>query len=202
MYIRHLNPAYGLVICCDWFTIVAGVALNLCPFKISVRNPAMEVELLSVSRASRFVAYCMEHDLQILTHRREAHTILRTTLAKAGDQKILELSSDKFDKMMTFLQQNDQQVHYASASNTVGVYAIVKLIGELRRRLRDYETPGVVDLGESYLSPRGPSSGTFGQPQASTGREGVPPLDISRLSGPRAGPPVSTKSESSGKGAQ
>lgn len=143
----------------------------------------METELLSVSRCSRFVAYCMEHDLQILAHRREAHTLLRSTLAVGGDTHCLELSADKFDKIMTFLQQNDQQVHYASASNTVGVYAIVKLIGEIRRRLRDYRHQGQVDLGAAYLSPRNapPPRRTQGDPSASTGHPDVPSLDITRL---------------------
>jgi len=143
----------------------------------------METELLSVTRASRFVGYCMEHDLQILTHRREAHTLLRSTLAKANDENVMELSSDKFDKIMTFLQQNDQQVHYASAANTVGVYAIVKLIGDLRRRLRDYQFPSVVELGEDYMSPRGDPPSIRNRASASTGRKGVPPLDVSDLSG-------------------
>jgi len=142
----------------------------------------METELLSVARCSRFVAYCMEHDLQILAHRREAHTLLRSTLAVSGDTHCIELSADKFDKIMTFLQQNDQQVHYASAANTVGVYAIVKLIGELRRRMRDYHVPDQADLGFEYLSPRGPPPQVERRdPSASTGRASVPVLDVSRL---------------------
>lgn len=142
----------------------------------------METELLDVHRCSAFVAYCMDHDLQILTHRREAHILLRATLARDGDDHIMELSSDKFDKIMTFLQQNDQQVHYASAANTVGVYAIVKLIGELRRRLRDYRNQRVVDLGASYLSPRGDPP-PRDNPRASTGRRDVPPIDVSKTFG-------------------
>lgn len=138
---------------------------------------------MSVSRASRFVAYVMDHDLQILTHRREACTLLSSALARNGDSHCIELSADKFDKMLTYLQQNDQQVHYASAANTVGVYAIVKLVGELRRRLRDYPDPTQVDLGQDFLSPRGPppqrdEAETAEQSQRP---QGVPVLNVSRL---------------------
>jgi len=162
------------------FLLVAGVALNLCPFKIPLSEiPAMETELLSVQRASHFVAYCMEHDLQILAHRREAYSYLCSALAKSGDINVISMSGDKFDKMMTYLQQNDQQVHYASAGNTVGTYAIVKLVAELRRRLRDHDDPTDVDLGHDYLSPRNPPVPAPAPPTSSSTAAGaVPRLDL------------------------
>lgn len=141
----------------------------------------MESELLSVNRLSGFIAFCMEHDLQVLAHRREAAGLFRTTLARFGDHPTLEWSSDKYDKVLTFLSQNDLQVHYAGADKTVGVYAIVKLIGELRRKLRDHPQQPLADVDLPLMSPRG-SALEIGSPrnQASTGRPPVPPLDLAR----------------------
>jgi len=144
----------------------------------------METELLSVARSADFLQYCMEHDLQILTHRREAHTLLRGALARASDRKVLQMSSDKFDKMMTYFQQNDQQVHYAAATNTVGVYSIVKLLGELRRRLRDYQFDHDEDVGLDLMSPRGDP-----RADASAAQGRVPPIDVRNMArhAPRSG---------------
>lgn len=136
--------------------------------------------MLSVRRLSLFIAFAMERDLQVLAHRREAAGMFRSTLARHGDGQTLELSSDKYDKILTFLSQNDLQVHYAGADKTVGVYAIVKLIGELRRRLRDYPDQSEIDLGMPLMSPRD-FTPDEALPGVSTGRGPVPPLDISRV---------------------
>lgn len=140
--------------------------------------------MLSVRRLSAFVAFSMERDLQVLAHRREGAGLFRATLARQGDSDTLELSSDKFDKILTFLSQNDLQVHYAGADKTVGVYAIVKLIGELRRRLRDYPSQPLADLGMPLMSPRDNAPG-YDSPKglASTGRGAVPSLDFSGITG-------------------
>jgi len=138
--------------------------------------------LLTVNRLSGFVSFCMEHDLQVLAHRREAAGLWRATLARQGDHPTLEWSSDKYDKVLTFLSQNDLQVHYAGADKTVGVYAIVKLIGELRRRLRDHSTEPLADVGLPLISPRNyiPEVGSP-RDRVSTGRPIVPPIDVTRL---------------------
>lgn len=156
----------------------------------------METELLSVHRCSLFVAFCMERDLQVLAHRREGAGLLRSTLAKPDDDPIMEISSDKFDKIMTFFSQNDTQVHYAGADRSVGVYAIVKLLGELRRRLRDFPHSQLAEVGMPLLSPRDFTQREIipreDQVLASTGRGTVPSLDFSQLG----------KFEATGKGPQ
>jgi len=103
----------------------------------------MDIELLSVSRASRFIEYTLTHDLQVKVNRSSASSLLAASIAKPGESHVIEFGSEKFDKLMTFFAANDQQVHYASASNSVGVYANTRLLGELRRLLRDYRSDGV-----------------------------------------------------------
>lgn len=137
--------------------------------------------MLSVHRLSGFVSFCMEHDLQVLAHRREAAGLYRATLAHHGDYSTLEWSSDKYDKVLTFLSQNDLQVHYAGADKTVGVYAIVKLIGELRRRLRDHSDQPLADVGLPLLSPRNHiPEAESPRDRVSTGRASVPKLDLAK----------------------
>jgi len=120
----------------------------------------MDIELLSVPRAARFIQYTLEHDLQVKVNRSSASALLSSSIARPGEQHYLEFASEKFDKLMTFFAANDQQVHYASASNSVGVYANTRLLGELRRQIRDYHnTPVGANEGDylQMMSPRGPS---------------------------------------------
>jgi len=138
-----------------------------------------DTELLSVDRAARFISYTLSCDLQIKIHRSTALGHFRGALAREGDQDVIEFASEKYDKIMTFLTENDQQVHYAASSNTVGVYAIVRLLGDLRRQLRDYTQPGYAQVplgaGPAMMSPR-----TFQAPRrpraAPTGH--VPALNV------------------------
>jgi len=138
-----------------------------------------DVELLSVDRAARFISYTLSCDLQIKIHRTTACGHFRGALAREGDLDVIEFSAEKYDKIMTFLTENDQQVHYAASSNTVGVYAIVRLLGDLRRQLRDYTQPGYAQVplgpGPAMMSPR-----TFQAPRrpraAPTGH--VPTLNV------------------------
>jgi len=102
---------------------------------------------LAVDRIAEFVSFTLDHDLQVLLNRRTALALLNRSLARTDDQLVLKWSAESFDKMVTFLTQNDVQVHYAAASQTVGVYAIVRLVGELRRALRDH---GPSDLPLAY----------------------------------------------------
>jgi len=121
-------------------------------------NLVMDIELLSVSRAARFIQYTLEHDLQVKVNRSTASSLLSSSIARPDEQHYLEFASEKFDKLMTFFAANDQQVHYASASNSVGVYANTRLLGELRRQIRDYHNAPVGANEGDYLrmmSPRG-----------------------------------------------
>jgi len=87
------------------------------------------------ARALRdFTLFCMRHDPQILANRREARALYYAALSDDGD---FGVSADKADKLEAFLCLNDGQVHHAAAENTVSVYAFVKILAELRRRLRD-----------------------------------------------------------------
>lgn len=99
----------------------------------------MDVELLNVRRAAQFIEYSMVHDLQVKVNRSAASSMLYSSIARPGEIEVIRFSSEKFDKICTYLDSNDQQVHYASAANTVGTYAITRLLGELRRTLRDYQ---------------------------------------------------------------
>jgi len=100
-------------------------------------------EWLSVARASEFVRYAMENDMQITSHRRTARTMLYESFADQRDreQPVMKISNDKFDKVMTYLSQNDLQVHHADAGSTVGIYSFIKIIGEMRRNIRSGGTP-------------------------------------------------------------
>jgi len=155
------------------------------------------VELLSVSRASAFIAYAMENDMQVKIHRSTAQRLFAGSLARPSDNHVVEFSAEKYDKVMTFLTQNDQQVHYATAANTVGVYAIVRLLGDLRRQLRDYTAQGYRPqplAGDvPLLTPRDfrPAEGA---------REGaVPSLNLANIG---AGPPGVAPSGGVGGGFQ
>jgi len=142
--------------------------------------------LLDVHRASRFITYALENDLQVKIHRSTALSLCGAAISRRGDVDLIEFSAEKFDKVMTFLSQNDQQVHYATATQTVGVYAIVRLLGELRRQLRDYEREGYepnLGSGPPMLTPRGPPSQR--DPQGSRPR--VPGLDLHGLGGQETG---------------
>jgi len=121
----------------------------------------MDIELLSVKRTARFIEYTLTHDLQVKVNRGSAASLLASSIAKPGESHVIEFGSEKFDKLMTFFAANDQQVHYASASNSVGVYANTRLLGELRRQLRDYRSDGANE-GDylQMMSPRD-SGGEF-----------------------------------------
>jgi len=113
-----------------------------------------EVEILAVDRTSRFISYTLACDLQVKIHRSSALGLLRGSFARPEDVNVIEFSAEKFDKIMTFLTENDQQVHYANSANTVGVYAIVRLLGDLRRQLRDYRPARPEDtprIGDGHL---------------------------------------------------
>lgn len=117
----------------------------------------MDIELLSVSRAARFIEYSMQHDLQVKVNRSTAASLLSSSIARPRETEVMEFGSEKFDKIQTFLNSNDQQVHYATAANSVGVYAITRLLGELRRQIRDH-LPDNGDEGVhlNMMSPRNP----------------------------------------------
>lgn len=120
-----------------------------------------DIELLDVSRAARFISFTLESDMQVKVNRSVAAGLLRSSLSREGDLHIVEYPAEKFDKVMTFFSENDQQVHYQS-KDTVGVYALTRLLGELRRMLRDYHMPRGLAIGNGppMMSPRGlPASG-------------------------------------------
>lgn len=95
--------------------------------------------------------------MQVKVNRSVAAGLLRSSLSRSGDVHIIEYPAEKFDKVMTFFSENDQQVHYQS-KDTVGVYALTRLLGELRRTLRDYQMPRGLAIGNGppMISPRGP----------------------------------------------
>jgi len=120
-----------------------------------------DIELLSVCSAARFISFTLQNDCQIKVNRTSACSLLRSSIARSGDLDTIAFPSEKFDKLLTFLMENDQQVHYASASNTIGVYAFARLTSDLRRQLRDYSsgTRERGDLGDDLppmMSPRDP----------------------------------------------
>jgi len=115
-----------------------------------------DVELLNVNRARHFIAFTLEHDMQVKANRSRGGSLLSRSLCAAGDLDFVEFPAEKFDKMMTFFMENDRQVHYQER-DSVGVYAITRLLGELRRLLRDYEsdTCGPMNVsGFAMASPR------------------------------------------------
>jgi len=120
------------------------------------QNLMADVELLNVNRARHFIAYTLENDLQVKANRSRAGSLLTRSLCANDDIDYVEFPAEKFDKMITFFTENDRQVHYQER-DTVGVYSIVRLLGELRRLLRDYSsgTAGPMQIGgHSMASPR------------------------------------------------
>lgn len=95
------------------------------------------MEALSTRGARAFVVFMMGSDPQILANRREGKALLMLAIDEDGEVK---LSADKFDKLVTFLSLNDQQVHGSGADNTVSIYSFVKILQELRRKLRGEAT--------------------------------------------------------------
>jgi len=146
-----------------------------------------DVELLSVPRVANFIAYTLENDLQIKINRSSACSLLRSSIARERDIDTLSVPAEKFDKIMTFLVENDQQVHYASGSNTVGVYAFTRLVSDLRRQVRDYRSStrssGSIGSGSPMMSPRDRYS-TEESPKSSP--HGQMSLDLAALSRERA----------------
>lgn len=90
------------------------------------------MEALSTRGVRAFVDFMMGADPQILANRREGRALLMEAIDDDGE---LKLSADKFDKLVTFLSLNDQQVHGSGASETVSIYSFVKILQELRRKL-------------------------------------------------------------------
>jgi len=155
-----------------------------------------DIELLSVRGAARFISFTLQNDCQAKVNRTQACSLLRSSIARSGDLDTIAFPSEKFDKILTFLMSNDQQVHYASASNSVGVYAFARLTSDLRRMVRDYSSGTRLggDLDDSLppmMSPRDP-------PPAGGGGGGGPrrPTDID-LSGLRT-TATTTRSEYKG----
>lgn len=106
-------------------------------------------ERLSATRLAEFVQYAMAEDMQILANRRVARTNLVDSLLRYGEPGLyLDFPHEKFDKLLTYLSQNDLQVHGADASATVGIYSFVKIVGEIRRSLAKLPAPDAVYLGE------------------------------------------------------
>lgn len=106
-------------------------------------------ERLSATRLAEFVQYAMQEDMQILANRRVARTNLVDSLLRYGEPGLfLDFPHEKFDKLLTYLSQNDLQVHGADASATVGIYSFVKIVGEIRRSLAKLPAPDAVYLGE------------------------------------------------------
>lgn len=106
-------------------------------------------ERLSATRLAEFVQYAMAEDMQILANRRVARTNLVDSLLRYGEPGLyLDFPHEKFDKLLTYLSQNDLQVHGADASATVGIYSFVKIVGEIRRSLAKLPAPDPVYLGD------------------------------------------------------
>jgi len=129
----------------------------------------MDVELLNVRRAAEFIQYAMVHDLQVKVNRSSASSLLYSSIACPGETEVIKFGSEKFDKMATYLDSNDQQVHYASAANSVGTYAITRLMGELRRQIRDYQSPSE----GNYLPMMSPRVFVAPESQAARGAAGL-----------------------------
>lgn len=118
------------------------------------------MECLNVQRASEFVAFALENDLQIAINRRTGLNRIRAALATEGDEAeaCFEWPAESYEKMETFLSQNDAQVHY-SGTNTVAVYSMVRLLGSLRRALRDMRSvSGAHFQGALLASPTRPGT--------------------------------------------
>jgi len=96
-------------------------------------------EYLNVYRVEKFVRHALEKDLQITLNRREAAALFLRCLADTCDpeSQMIEMPAESYDKITAFLAQNDLQVH-GNMGNTIGVYAITRQLGELRRTLRDH----------------------------------------------------------------
>lgn len=113
---------------------------------------------MNANRLADFVSYVMENDMQITTHRRTARPMLNGALVRPDETcSVVRFSNEKFDKLVTYLSQNDLQVHGADASSTVGIYSFIKLVGELRRSLRKADTPDGLETVRSPTSARGPA---------------------------------------------
>jgi len=96
----------------------------------------------------------MQEDMQILANRRVARGLLVDRFLRPGEPGLfLDFANEKFDQLLTYLSQNDLQVHGADASATVGIYSFVKIVGEIRRSLSKLPAPR-----EVRMDPRRPES--------------------------------------------
>lgn len=91
------------------------------------------MESFNARRLYAFVHFMSEADPQILANRREGRALYQA--ARQDDGEFL-FSADKADKMETFLSLNDQQVHQAGHDNTVSIYSFVKILSDMRRRVK------------------------------------------------------------------
>jgi len=119
------------------------------------------MEYLAAARVAVFVEYVQKNDMQILSNRRTGYTMIQDSLVTRGETcEVLRVSNDKFDKLVTYLSQNDLQVHQADARSTIGIYAFVKIVAELRRSLRALDEDGLFFVGNTAdtRAPRPPVS--------------------------------------------
>jgi len=114
------------------------------------------MESFDTVKLREFVQFFTTHDMQVLANRREAKDLFVIAMNPDGD---FPYSGDKSDKLETFLSLNDLQVHGAGAGQTVSTYAAVKIVAEMRRRLRAIRpfTPATSVPGEGAEG-----SGDFG----------------------------------------
>jgi len=94
------------------------------------------METLNLQRTRTFVQFCMQNNVQVTVNRRAAYGLLVEAIEDEGS---VQFPFEKFEKLQSFLLLNDQQVHYADASNAVSIYAFVRLLGDLRRVLKTVE---------------------------------------------------------------
>jgi len=93
------------------------------------------METWDSTQLTTFVNFASLNDMQITANRREAKAIF--ALARGGD---FDYSYEKMEKIEAFLTSTSTADDRSQHTDRVSVYAFVKLLGELRRRLRTGST--------------------------------------------------------------
>lgn len=115
------------------------------------RGNLLVMERLSSARVIDFLNYCKFNDVQILIHRRTARGIAVRCEDDEGD---VQFPSEMWEKLMTFLQLNDQQIHYSGPDHSVSIYAFVRILGQLKQAVRQV---GLVTRAGSVSATPSPS---------------------------------------------
>lgn len=88
-----------------------------------------------MERSWAFVRQALDSDVQVQTNRRTLYRLLLDALGNESDPvgSLFAFPIDQYDKLLTFCQSTDPQVHYADASHTVQIYSFTKILMNMRR---------------------------------------------------------------------